>query len=243
MFHVQAADKYEASLRLKPSAHAAMYNWGVALSDIARLQKDTDPEAALRCLQQAAMRYAEALDLQPGNPQALNNWGLVLQARLAGAWLCAVEGRRRGGGRCASRGLGARWDGRCIGCGGTELGTGRGGGRGRDAEGARPDSLNGTYTMLGRQFVHTASAAPPHPFCPAPGLGAALLLPRSCRGMGSPRPSVTRWCSTRSKSSATRSGCDQTLTGAATTWARCCTRMRVRYRRSWPTSSKVCSRG
>ncbi|KAG2425640.1 hypothetical protein HXX76_013485 [Chlamydomonas incerta] len=75
----QACDLYACAAAVRPSSHSALYNWGVALSDMARLLKESDPEQALRCLQQATHKYAGALDLQPGNPQALNNWGLNLQ--------------------------------------------------------------------------------------------------------------------------------------------------------------------
>lgn len=76
---LQACAKYEAAAALNPTSHTALYNWGVALSDLARILKESSPDEAVSCLQQASQRYAEALDCQPGNPQALNNWGLVLQ--------------------------------------------------------------------------------------------------------------------------------------------------------------------
>ncbi|PNW78669.1 hypothetical protein CHLRE_09g387550v5 [Chlamydomonas reinhardtii] len=75
----QACELYACAAAARPSSHSALYNWGVALSDMARLLKESDPDQALSCLQQATHKYAGALDLQPGNPQALNNWGLNLQ--------------------------------------------------------------------------------------------------------------------------------------------------------------------
>ncbi|KAG2453019.1 hypothetical protein HYH02_002354 [Chlamydomonas schloesseri] len=75
----QACELYACAAAVRPSSHSALYNWGVALSDMARLLKESDPDQALSCLQQATHKYAGALDLQPGNPQALNNWGLNLQ--------------------------------------------------------------------------------------------------------------------------------------------------------------------
>ena len=75
----QACDQYRASGSLRPSSHAALYNWGVALSDLARGLKEVEPARAQQCLRLASHKYAEALRWQPGNPQALNNWGLVLQ--------------------------------------------------------------------------------------------------------------------------------------------------------------------
>mmetsp|Transcript_15153 Transcript_15153/g.32883 ORF Transcript_15153/g.32883 Transcript_15153/m.32883 type:complete len:433 (-) Transcript_15153:285-1583(-) len=107
----QACDLYEASLQVRPSSHAALYNWGVALTDLARVvrmgstgpsqpseadsgmtavsssavphvQLQMSPQA---CLALASQKYAQALKWQPNNPQALNNWGLVLQEMSAHA--------------------------------------------------------------------------------------------------------------------------------------------------------------
>lgn len=66
-------------MALKPSSHAALYNWGVALSDLARAIKGADPREATAALHLASQKYAQSLQLHPRNPQALNNWGLVLQ--------------------------------------------------------------------------------------------------------------------------------------------------------------------
>lgn len=81
----QACRCYEAALALKPSSHAALYNWGVALSDLARSIKAADPKAATSALHLASQKYAQSLQLHPRNPQALNNWGLVLQ-------VCSIPG-------------------------------------------------------------------------------------------------------------------------------------------------------
>ena len=35
----QACEKYESALRLRPGSHAALYNWGVALTDLACVVK------------------------------------------------------------------------------------------------------------------------------------------------------------------------------------------------------------
>jgi hypothetical protein len=43
---LQACSKYEAALQLRPVSHSALYNWGVALSDLARLTRPTDPVTA-----------------------------------------------------------------------------------------------------------------------------------------------------------------------------------------------------
>jgi hypothetical protein len=70
-------------LGVKPTSHAALYNWGVALSDLARCIKATDPKEATAALHLASQKYAQSLQLHPRNPQALNNWGLVLQVCVA----------------------------------------------------------------------------------------------------------------------------------------------------------------
>eukprot|EP00878_Enallax_costatus_P020836 GHUV01022040.1.p1 GENE.GHUV01022040.1~~GHUV01022040.1.p1 ORF type:complete len:347 (+),score=111.87 GHUV01022040.1:674-1714(+) len=75
----QACSRYEAAVALKPNSHAALYNWGVALSDLARAVKQSDPAEAVGALHLASQKYAQSLQLHPRNPQALNNWGLVLQ--------------------------------------------------------------------------------------------------------------------------------------------------------------------
>lgn len=79
----QACEKYESALSHQPSSHAALYNWGVALTDLARCVRDR-PDQARACLNLASHKYAEALSHQPGSVQALNNWGLVLQVGWGG---------------------------------------------------------------------------------------------------------------------------------------------------------------
>ena len=49
-------------------------NWAVALTDIARLVRASQPEEAYECLTAAASKYAQSLAAQPDNPQACNNW-------------------------------------------------------------------------------------------------------------------------------------------------------------------------
>ena len=66
---LQAADKYEAAWQMQQTSHAALYNWGVALSDIARVVKPADKEQAHRYLQEAADKYAMSLQWNPNNPQ------------------------------------------------------------------------------------------------------------------------------------------------------------------------------
>ncbi|KAK9806699.1 hypothetical protein WJX73_010014 [Symbiochloris irregularis] len=75
----QAGKCYEAAVQLRPTSHAALYNWGVALSDMARVQRSSDPAAAIDHLISAADKYSASLQWHAHHPQALNNWGLVLQ--------------------------------------------------------------------------------------------------------------------------------------------------------------------
>ncbi|CAD7705277.1 unnamed protein product [Ostreobium quekettii] len=75
----EACDRYSRALEIRPSFHAAQYNWGVALSELAGLMKRADGHQALYHLHDAALRYSQSLQGNPNNPQALNNWGLVLQ--------------------------------------------------------------------------------------------------------------------------------------------------------------------
>lgn len=56
-----------------------LFNWAVALSDIARLVKPKQPGEAAEYLSAAALKYAAAVAIDPLNPQALNNWALILQ--------------------------------------------------------------------------------------------------------------------------------------------------------------------
>ena len=66
---LQACGRYEAAWRLQHASHAALYNWGVALSDMARLVKRTDEHEAYQCLLKAAEKYATSLHWNPNNPQ------------------------------------------------------------------------------------------------------------------------------------------------------------------------------
>lgn len=55
-----------------------LFNWAVALSDIARLARPQAPGEAAEYLSAAALKYSAAVAIDPLNPQALNNWGLIL---------------------------------------------------------------------------------------------------------------------------------------------------------------------
>ena len=65
----QAGSCYDAAVQLRATSHAALYNWGVALSDMARVQRSTDPAAATDYLISAADKYAASLQWNPQHPQ------------------------------------------------------------------------------------------------------------------------------------------------------------------------------
>lgn len=66
---VQACDRYRAAWNLKQSSHSALYNWGVALSDMSRVLKTTDRATANGLLTEAAEKYATSLQWNANNPQ------------------------------------------------------------------------------------------------------------------------------------------------------------------------------
>ena len=66
---LQACDKYHEAWQLYNSSHAALYNWGVALSDMAHLEKQTEEDTAYHCLLAAAEKYALSLFYSANNPQ------------------------------------------------------------------------------------------------------------------------------------------------------------------------------
>ena len=75
-----ACEVYKAANDLQLGRTAVvLFNWAVALSDIARLTRPHSPGEAAEYLSTAAIKYAAAVSLDPENPQALNNWALTLQ--------------------------------------------------------------------------------------------------------------------------------------------------------------------
>jgi tetratricopeptide (TPR) repeat protein len=76
---LEASESYGAALAICRSAHAVLYNWGVALTDLARLAKMSGSPEHRNFLNAAGEKYAAALRWNPRNPEALNNLGLVLQ--------------------------------------------------------------------------------------------------------------------------------------------------------------------
>ena len=65
----QACECYEAAGRLRNWSHAAQYNCGVALSDMARAVGPGNRAAAAHYLLGAAAKYATSLKWNPNNPQ------------------------------------------------------------------------------------------------------------------------------------------------------------------------------
>ena len=57
----QACDSYKAAHALRPTSHAALYNWGVALSDMARHVKGANLGAAYDHLLASAEKYGLSL--------------------------------------------------------------------------------------------------------------------------------------------------------------------------------------
>ena len=62
---MQAASRYEAAWKLQHKSHAALYNWGVALSDLARVVKSSQRKDAHQFLEQAGEKYRLSLKLHP----------------------------------------------------------------------------------------------------------------------------------------------------------------------------------
>lgn len=67
---MQACASYEIACSLRPSSHAALYNWGVALSDMAHHVDSEHPEVAYDHLLASAEKYGLSLKWNPDNPQA-----------------------------------------------------------------------------------------------------------------------------------------------------------------------------
>ena len=81
---LDACDKYARAWALRRRSHATLYNWGIALGDLARGAARRDPAEARRHWLEACERYRAAVEADDargaGSAQALNNWGLALGA-------------------------------------------------------------------------------------------------------------------------------------------------------------------
>ena len=78
----QACSRYGAAAATAPPPPGALFNWGVALTDLARAG---DPSARAVRLKAAASKYGAAVREDAANPRALNNWGLALADLAASA--------------------------------------------------------------------------------------------------------------------------------------------------------------
>lgn len=56
-----------------------LFNWAIALSDVARFIKKESIQEAAECFVASATKYGEVTTRMPANARAFNNWGLVLQ--------------------------------------------------------------------------------------------------------------------------------------------------------------------
>ncbi|MCX6982183.1 MAG: AAA family ATPase [Verrucomicrobia bacterium] len=68
-------DKYRKALALKPDYHAALSNWGTALSDWANTKEGVEAD---NLFEQAQKKFQQALDIKPDKYEALINWGATL---------------------------------------------------------------------------------------------------------------------------------------------------------------------
>ncbi len=72
---LQAADEYEIALELNPNLHAAWYNWGTGLGNLA---KTKEGQAAEALYEQAFEKFKKAIAIKPDKHEAWNNWGTGL---------------------------------------------------------------------------------------------------------------------------------------------------------------------
>ena len=90
---VQACDRYRAAWNLKQSSHSALYNWGVALSDMSRVLKTTDRATANGLLTEAAEKYASSLQWNSNNPQVDNRNCHAYKSCTRPCKICTLPGR------------------------------------------------------------------------------------------------------------------------------------------------------
>ena len=64
----QAGQKYDATLKIKPDFHDALYNWGIALFDQAKTKSGVEADALF---DQARQKYEAALKIKPDFHEAL----------------------------------------------------------------------------------------------------------------------------------------------------------------------------
>jgi tetratricopeptide (TPR) repeat protein len=72
---IEACEKFQKAINLKPDYHDAFNNWGIALSNWA---KKKDGEKADKRFTQACEKYQKSIELKPDYHKAFNNWGCAL---------------------------------------------------------------------------------------------------------------------------------------------------------------------
>ena len=82
-----AVSQFERSCQLKPDMHEALYNWGTALTYLAKaLWEAGEREEARRLYGEAFKRYAQAVAVKPDMHEALYNWGTALTDLAKALW-------------------------------------------------------------------------------------------------------------------------------------------------------------
>lgn len=71
----EAGASYAAAVRIRPDTQGAYSNWGIALSDCARLLPSIERPAKFA---EAGEKYAAAIRIKPDDHQAYYNWGSAL---------------------------------------------------------------------------------------------------------------------------------------------------------------------
>ncbi|MBK9718220.1 MAG: hypothetical protein IPO85_12040 [Saprospiraceae bacterium] len=73
--YVQAFEKFQKAIDIKPDNHSAFINWGNYLGNLAKINKGKDAEAFYT---QAFEKYQKAIDLKPNDHEVFNIWGIYL---------------------------------------------------------------------------------------------------------------------------------------------------------------------
>ena len=104
----QACSSYEAAVAACPPSHASLYNWGVALSDLARVLKATAAAQQQQQQQQVASPAAvSAVPVGSGRPHASTGAAAVSSAASAAAAAAVAAASHAGGPSQLASGSGA----------------------------------------------------------------------------------------------------------------------------------------
>ncbi len=74
----QAIELYEKAVEERPQYPEVLNNWGTALGELGRLQREEDPAAAQNAFEAATQKFERALDYRPEYAEALYNWCIAL---------------------------------------------------------------------------------------------------------------------------------------------------------------------